>query len=132
MEWQPINTAPFDRDLELAVLDRDGVHTLVFPCRRILGSWINAETKPRIDVRPHALGQDQAPGRPDLYFSASLTASRPTCAHSSSWSAVPPLTPIPPTWTLSAVMIGSPPANAMVTFARRRPGDREGHIDLNT
>jgi hypothetical protein len=24
----------------------------VFPCRRILGSWINAETKQRIDVRP--------------------------------------------------------------------------------
>ena len=48
----PISTAPFDRDLELAVLDRDGVHALVFPCRRILGSWINAETKQRIDVWP--------------------------------------------------------------------------------
>ena len=48
MEWQRISTAPFDRDLELAVFDTAGqVHALVFPCRRILGSWINAETKQR-------------------------------------------------------------------------------------
>ncbi len=52
MEWQPITTAPFDRDLELAVLDRDGVHALVFASRRIPGSWINAGTKQRIDVQP--------------------------------------------------------------------------------
>ena len=53
MEWQPISTAPFDRDLELAVFDTVGqTHALVFPCRRILGGWINAQTKQRIDVRP--------------------------------------------------------------------------------
>jgi|SRR5271166_987820 len=52
MDWQLISTAPFDRDLELAVIGYDGVHALVFPCRRILGSWINAETKKRIDVWP--------------------------------------------------------------------------------
>jgi hypothetical protein len=52
MEWQPIATAPFDRDLELAVINYDGVHALAFPCRRILGSWMNAETKKRIDVKP--------------------------------------------------------------------------------
>ena len=40
--WQPISTAPFDRDLELAVLDAEGPHTLVFPCRRILGGWTKA------------------------------------------------------------------------------------------
>src|SRR5262249_36522194 len=34
MEWQPVATAPFDRDLELAVIDYDGPHALVFPCRR--------------------------------------------------------------------------------------------------
>jgi hypothetical protein len=28
--WQPITSAPYDRDLELAVLDRDGSHALVF------------------------------------------------------------------------------------------------------
>jgi len=25
MDWQPIATAPFDRDLELAVIENDGI-----------------------------------------------------------------------------------------------------------
>jgi len=50
--WRPINTAPFDCDLELAVIDSDGPHALAFPSRRILGGWLNALTKTRIDVRP--------------------------------------------------------------------------------
>jgi hypothetical protein len=50
--WQPASTAPFDRDLELAVIDQDGEHVLVFPCRRILGGWMNALTRQRINVRP--------------------------------------------------------------------------------
>jgi hypothetical protein len=50
--WQPIATAPFDRDLELAVIERDGPHALVFPCRRVLGGWIHATTKQRLDVSP--------------------------------------------------------------------------------
>jgi hypothetical protein len=50
--WQPIATAPFDRELELAVIDTDGPHALVFPCRRVLDGWIKAETQERIDVRP--------------------------------------------------------------------------------
>jgi len=50
--WQSVTSAPFDCDLELAVIDRDGPHALVFPCRRILGGWIKAETKERLDVRP--------------------------------------------------------------------------------
>ena len=52
MEWTPISTAPFDRDLEIAVINYDGTHILAFPVRRILGSWINAETKGRIEVHP--------------------------------------------------------------------------------
>lgn len=52
-DWQPIATAPFDRDLCLAVIDQRGVaHALVFSCRRILGGWLKAETKARIDVDP--------------------------------------------------------------------------------
>lgn len=51
-QWQPINTAPFDRDLELAVIDSGEPHALVFPCRRILNGWINAATKSRIEVQP--------------------------------------------------------------------------------
>jgi hypothetical protein len=52
MEWQRIITAPFDRDLELAVIDADGAHALVFPCRRVLGGWMKSETKTRINVNP--------------------------------------------------------------------------------
>ena len=50
--WQPISSAPFDRELELAVIDREGPHALVFPCRRVPSGWINAHTDVRIDVRP--------------------------------------------------------------------------------
>ena len=50
--WRSISTAPFDRDLVLAVLDKDGEHPLVFRCRRVPHGWINAETKRQIDVRP--------------------------------------------------------------------------------
>jgi hypothetical protein len=50
--WQLAETAPFDSELELAVLDKDGAHALVFPCRRILDGWIDAATKRRLDVRP--------------------------------------------------------------------------------
>lgn len=50
--WQPIVSAPFDRDLELAVLDQDGAHALVFPCRRILNGWMKKENGERLDVRP--------------------------------------------------------------------------------
>jgi hypothetical protein len=50
--WQSISTAPFDRELELAVIDSEGEHALVFPCRRTSDGWIEAATKKRIEVRP--------------------------------------------------------------------------------
>jgi hypothetical protein len=51
--WEPIATAPYDHDLELAVIDALGEHALVFPCRRsILDGWINATTGKKVDVRP--------------------------------------------------------------------------------
>jgi hypothetical protein len=50
--WHAISTAPFDRDLELAVLDTDGPHALAFSCRRILHGWVKAETRKIVDVRP--------------------------------------------------------------------------------
>ena len=52
MGWMPVAIAPFDRDLELAVFNRNGEHKLVFPCRRILGGWTKKETGERIDVHP--------------------------------------------------------------------------------
>jgi len=51
-EWKPISSASFDCDLELAVHNYDGVHALVFPCRRVLNGWIASDTKKRIDVKP--------------------------------------------------------------------------------
>lgn len=51
-DWQTATTAPFDRDLELAVIDRTGTHALVFPCRRIVGGWMKAETRERLEVHP--------------------------------------------------------------------------------
>jgi len=50
--WQPIATAPFDRDLELAVIIGTEPHALVFPCRRVLRGWIKSETKEAIELRP--------------------------------------------------------------------------------
>jgi hypothetical protein len=50
--WLPIHTAPFDAEIELAVIDREGPHALVFPCRRALQGWLKAETGQAIAVRP--------------------------------------------------------------------------------
>jgi hypothetical protein len=52
MNWQTIGTAPFCRDLQLAVINVGGVHALVFPCRRVLRGWVNAESNERVYVRP--------------------------------------------------------------------------------
>jgi hypothetical protein len=50
--WQLIGSAPFDRDLELAVIDRDGEHALAFPCRRVANGWIGTADRQMVDVRP--------------------------------------------------------------------------------
>jgi len=50
--WQSIATAPFNRDLQLAVIDTRGVHALVFPCRRLLRGWAKAQTKSPVEVYP--------------------------------------------------------------------------------
>ena len=52
MEWQEIKTAPFDRDLELAVIDDEGPHALVFACRRVLKGWVTAENTRQVQVHP--------------------------------------------------------------------------------
>ena len=50
--WEPASTAPFGRDLELAVIDSAGTHPLIFPCRRLAYGWMNARTKQRVDLDP--------------------------------------------------------------------------------
>jgi hypothetical protein len=52
IEWRPIYTAPFHRDLELALFYGGELHILDFPCRRIIGGWVNAETKARTSISP--------------------------------------------------------------------------------
>ena len=52
MEWQPIETAPFGRDLELAVIDAVDVYALVFPCRRARFGWVKSMTGVSVDVHP--------------------------------------------------------------------------------
>lgn len=50
--WQPVSTAPADRNLKLAVIDSSGTHTLIFPCRRAVTGWTNAVTGQRVHVNP--------------------------------------------------------------------------------
>jgi hypothetical protein len=51
--WAEIGSAPRDREIQLAVIDSDGLHALVFPCRRSAGGgWLSALTGDRVDVRP--------------------------------------------------------------------------------
>lgn len=52
MPWKEIKSAPPDCDLELAVIDREGTHALIFACRRQGGVWISAKTHRPIDVSP--------------------------------------------------------------------------------
>jgi hypothetical protein len=52
MEWKSIDTAPFDRDVELAIIVGDGKHAISFPCRRAVGGWVNAVTKKHLFILP--------------------------------------------------------------------------------
>jgi hypothetical protein len=45
-------TIPTDRDLMLAVEDKDDFAVLEFPCRWANGQWIGARTGRLIDVHP--------------------------------------------------------------------------------
>ena len=52
MIWRLVVEAPFEQDIELAVIDDEGIHTLVFPCQRVPGGWVNALTREIVDVHP--------------------------------------------------------------------------------
>jgi hypothetical protein len=52
-EWLPVSIAPTDADLEVCVMDYDGiVHSLTSPCRKSGPGWIDTSTKKRIDIQP--------------------------------------------------------------------------------
>jgi hypothetical protein len=51
--WHRVASAPYDRDLRLAVLDEEGdAHALVFPCRRVLNGWVRSDTRERLHILP--------------------------------------------------------------------------------
>jgi len=50
--WERISTAPYDRDLELAVIEGGRVHALVFACRRTVSGWVKVPTRERISISP--------------------------------------------------------------------------------
>jgi len=50
--WSPVASAPFERDLEVAVIDGNGAHVIVFPCRRVLGGWVKAASGQRLVFSP--------------------------------------------------------------------------------
>jgi hypothetical protein len=50
--WQSIETAPFDLPVELAVIDEEGPHALVFPCVRVVGGWSDVKNGIRVFVHP--------------------------------------------------------------------------------
>jgi len=52
LDWQPISTAPFDRDLHLSVIEKGEVYALVFPCRRMRDGWVHATTRHPVFVDP--------------------------------------------------------------------------------
>ena len=52
-EWLPVSIAPSDADLEVCVMDYDGIiHALAFPCHKSQTGWFDASTKKRIDIQP--------------------------------------------------------------------------------
>lgn len=51
-KWLPISIAPPDVDLEICVMDKFGIHALVFPVRKRGSEWIDAFTHERVDVEP--------------------------------------------------------------------------------
>lgn len=50
--WQAAAVAPRNEDIEVAVIDREGAHPVVIPCRRICDGWIDAASHRRLDISP--------------------------------------------------------------------------------
>jgi hypothetical protein len=50
--WRLIASAPLDTAIDVAVIDRDGLHLLTVPVLRTDDGWVNAETGSTLDIRP--------------------------------------------------------------------------------
>jgi hypothetical protein len=51
-KWLPVTIAPYDIDLEVGVLGKNGVAALAFPVRKEKFHWVNAKTKKLLDIEP--------------------------------------------------------------------------------
>jgi hypothetical protein len=51
-KWLPISIAPSDSDLEVAVINKQGVHSLVFPVCKNGTEWVDAATQERVEIQP--------------------------------------------------------------------------------
>jgi hypothetical protein len=51
-KWLPVSIAPSAADLEVCVMDKHGIHKLVFPCHKNEAEWVDASTKKHIDIQP--------------------------------------------------------------------------------
>jgi hypothetical protein len=50
--WIPAHGAPFDRDLELAVIDGHDVTAIDYPCRRESDGWKSAREREPLGIDP--------------------------------------------------------------------------------
>lgn len=50
--WEGISMAPYEQDIELAVIDGDHVYPVIFACHRTPHGWVKASTHERILVSP--------------------------------------------------------------------------------
>jgi hypothetical protein len=50
--WVPVSIAPPESDLEVCVIDKAGVHALIFPCRKAGNAWMDASTREPLDIQP--------------------------------------------------------------------------------
>ena len=50
--WQPVSTAPLDREVEVQVTDGFGCYTLPFSCRLTDTGWINTATNKQLTIQP--------------------------------------------------------------------------------
>jgi hypothetical protein len=52
LDWQPIASATFDRDIQVSVIEKGEVHALVVPCQRTQSEWLHASTRQQLFIDP--------------------------------------------------------------------------------
>jgi hypothetical protein len=51
-KWLPVSIAPANTDLEVCVIDKNGIHALIFPVCKDGRQWVDVRTKSLIDIEP--------------------------------------------------------------------------------